>query len=160
MASVRRTAIEYIRARLASISTATGYTRDVGDMRVIEVSAFPTEVPPGSIILVDGDEIVDNRIGERFECSLEVLVGFVDTVRTSNPKAEANVFLAEIQKVMEIEFTIQCPIYPLGSVQPGTIVCKEIGNSLNISSAIPGSYIGQIVYDMKYRRNIHDPNMF
>jgi hypothetical protein len=152
--------MDTIRTRLEGITIANGFSRNIGAQRVHEIQSMPTEVPPPGIILVQGDEMVDNRVGDRYACTLELMVGFVDKIKTKEPNEEANIFLAEIQKVMAIEISFSCPVYPLGSVQPGTAQAKEIGNSMNISTAVPGMYLGQIVYDVMYRRNVHDPNMF
>jgi len=117
-------------------------------------------VIPPAVILMQGEEQVENNIGERFSCELEVAVGFVDRQRTQDPDADATAFMAMIQKAVPIEFEIIAKVYPSGSDVPGKIVMMEVGNTINITSAGSGIVMGQVTYIMSYRRNIYDPSRF
>jgi hypothetical protein len=160
MATIRETAINYIKTQLATITIANGYSRDLGTKRIYGVKETPSQVVPPAIIIMQGEEEVMNNIGERFSCELEIAIGFVDRDRTTNPDQDATTFMGEIQKVLPIEFDITMPIYPSGDSVPGTIVLMEVGNTINITAAVPGIIMGQVTYIMKYRRNIYDPNRF
>lgn len=160
MDTIREKAINAIKGYLSTITIANGYSRDIGPKRVYGIKETPSEVIPPAIILMQGDEIVENNIGERFSCYLEVAIGFVDKDKTSNPDKDATTFMAEIQLAVPIEFDVICEIYPSGNAIPGKIVLMEKSNSINITAAVPGVIMGQITYEMQYRRNIYDPSRF
>lgn len=160
MATIREKAIQAIRDQLATITIANGYSRDIGPKRVYGVKETPSEVVPPAVLIMQGEEEVDNNIGERYSCELEIAVGFVDNSRTKDPDKDATTFLGEIQKCLQIEFTIVHGVYPSGEDAPQNIVLKEVANSINVSTGVSGIIMGQVTYIMCYRRNIYDPNKF
>ena len=160
MATIRELAVQAIKDQLATIKISNGYSRDIGPLRVYGLKQTPSSVIPPAIIIMQGEEEVMNNIGERYSCELEIAVGFVDNNKTKDPDKDATTFMGEIQKCLQIEFSVTHGVYPSGSDAPQTIVLKEIGNSINVSDGTPGIVMGQITYLMCYRRNIYDPNKF
>lgn len=160
MASVRETIIAFFKTQLAGITKDAGYSRTLGVSRVLGIRETPSGTPVPAVFVMQGEEIVDQRVGDRYSCLLELAIGFVDHPETDDPDSEANLFMSEIQKVIPIEFNIQCPNYPLGTVVDSTVVAKEIGNTINITMSTPGLVIGQVTYEVAYRRSIFNPDMF
>lgn len=160
MPTIRELAISAIKTQLATITIANGYSRDIGPKRVYGIKEAPSQVVPPAVFLMQGEEEVTNNIGERYTCELEISVGFVDNNRTTDPDKDATTFMGEIQKCLQIEFQIIHGVYPAGVDAPQIISLKEMGNTINVSQAVPGIVMGQITYLMAYRRNIYDPNKF
>lgn len=158
--TIREKAIEAIRTQLATITIANGYSRDIGRSRVYGIKETPSSVIPPAVLIMQGEEEVNNDIGERYSCELEIAIGFVDNSKTKDPDKDATTFLGEIQKCLQIEFTITHGVYPSGDDAPQNITLKEVANSINISTGVSGLVMGQVTYIMYYRRNIYDPERF
>lgn len=158
--TIRERCIDYIKAQLATITIANGYSRDIGTKRVYGIKSTPTEVIPPAVIIMQGEEITENDIGERYSCELEIAIGFVDNNKTKDPDKDATTFMGEVQKVLPIEFEITHGTYPPGPTVTQRVSFKEIGNSINISDGTTGIVMGQVTYILRYRRNIFDPDSF
>ena len=158
MASVRKTAINTIVSNLGNITTANSYSFDVGSDRVYRQADNPQVMPTPSVIVIQGEESIENEYSDLYECALEVVIGFVDVYNGDDPEGQANLFLADIQKATGREFRIAATRFG-GSVEGTTTVqLAEVSNTVTITDALPGYILGQAVYEMRYRRHIEDPN--
>lgn len=162
MASVREKAVDAVRALLATVTLDTRYPSGIGTDRVVGIQENPSSVPTPVILLMQGEEEVDNVVGDRYHCVVDVSIGFVDHVQTGdNPDKDATTFMSEIQSIIPIEFQITAPQYNgLNDNALQTVQMKEVGNTINVSAALNGMYLGQISYEMFYRRSIFTPNSF
>lgn len=158
MASVRQGAVDSIISKLSNITTANGYSFDVGSDRVYRQADNPEMMPTPAIIVVQGPESIQNEYSDLYECSLELIVGFVDNYNGTDPEGQANLFIADIQKAMGVQFEIAATGYGSTEVGTTTIQLKEEENSLVVSDALPGYILGQVVYELRYRRHTLDPN--
>jgi len=158
MASVRQTAIDTIVSNLSNITTANNYTYDVGADRVYRQADNPAMMPTPSIIIVQGEENIDRQYSDLYECALEVIVGFVDNYNGTDPEGQGNLFLADIQKAIGREFVIIATPYGGSEAGTSTVQLTEQSNTVTISSSLPGYILGEIVFEMRYRRHIIDPN--
>lgn len=158
MSSIRKSAVDKIADNLGLITTANGYNFDVGSERIYRQADSPELMPTPSIIVMQGPETIENEYSDLYECGLEIIVGFVDNYNGIDPEGEANLFLADIQKAIGQQFTIAATRYGQSDVGTTTIQIKEEENAIMISNSLPGYIIGQISYEMRYRRHILDPN--
>jgi hypothetical protein len=156
--SIRDLIIDGIRTNLSNIKIANGYSRDISTDRILGIVDTPTAVRPPAIILIQGEEQVLNKIGDRYECIFEIMVGFVDSVRTQVPDKTATSFMAEIQDALPIEFDINTKIHPSGNATTMTVQLQEVGNTINVNAGTTSLVLGQVTYECQYRRNIHRPD--
>jgi hypothetical protein len=157
MASVRQTIVEALAAKLEAITTANGYNFEVGSDRVFRSAENPTMIPTPAVVLIQGEENIEQNYNNLYACTLEIVVGFVDNYSGSDPETQANLFLADIQKAMGVEFCIAIT-NSAGAASETTVIMLEEGNTITISEALPGFLIGQVNYEVQYRRNMLDPN--
>ena len=157
MASVRQTIVEALAAKLEAITTANGYNFEVGSDRVFRSAETPTMIPTPAVVLIQGEENIEQNYNNLYQCTLEIVVGFVDNYSGSDPETQANLFLADIQKAMGVEFCIDIT-NSAGAASETTVIMLEEGNTITISEALPGFLIGQVNYEVQYRRNMLDPN--
>jgi hypothetical protein len=155
--SVRQLALNTIRSRLGEITIDNGYTRDVSSERVFTYKDAPASMPTPCIILMQGDETIEREYSRLYECKLELFIGFVDSYSGIDPEVEGVEFMTDIQKAMGIEYVIQSQEYNSREAVGVTVQLKEIGNMINVSEALPGLVVGQVVYNIRYRRRIEDP---
>ena len=158
MASVRQAAIDAIIVKLGNITTANGYTFDVTSDRVYRQADNPETMPTPAVVVIQGEENIENVYSDRYECSLEVIIGCVDQYNGNDPEARANLFLADIQKAMGTEYMVTAT--PYGSSESGTTTINmlEEGNTITVTDALPGYILGQANYELRYRRHLLDPN--
>lgn len=149
--------MDAIEAKLENITRANGYNRNVGKSRVFEAKKAPQQLPTPSILILQGDEIVTNSIGDRYVCYLPISVAFVDAYSGKEPDAEAMEFMADVQKAMGAEFEITVSMYSGGTGQL-TIQMLEEGNAINAADVLPGRVYGDVEYRITYNRNILDPS--
>lgn len=159
MPTVRQTIIDTIRTQLTAITLANGYSRDVGEERVFGIKDAPTGIPMPAILIMQGNETTPHQDSDRYHCFLELAVGFVDNWAGTSPDHEALSFMADIQKAIQIESSITVLYYPSGNPGLHMIQVIEQGNSINVTDAIPGIIMGQVTYEVRYDRNVYDPNM-
>ena len=82
MASIRENCIDYIKAQLATVTLDNRYPTGIGTDRIIGIVENPTSVPTPVIFLMQGEEEVDNNVGDRYHCILDVSIAFVDQKTT------------------------------------------------------------------------------
>lgn len=158
MASIRSTIVDTVASNLSNITTANSYTFDVGADRVYRQADSPEMMPTPAIVLVQGQEVIQREYSDLYECSLELMVGFVDNYNGTDPEGQANLFLADIQKAIGREFTITATRYGASEAGTTTVQLTEEENSIIVSDALPGYILGQISYEVRYRRHMLDPN--
>ena len=150
--------MDAIVAKLEAITYANSYSREVGTRRVYNANKLPQQVPTPCVIVLQGSERVDNRIGDRYECSLGVSIAFVDAYAGSDPDDEANQFLADIQKAMSgADFSYSTVNYSSGATVTAFATALEQSNSLNAGEPVEGKVYGEVQYDVGYVRSIFDP---
>jgi len=157
MALIRQQVLDAIEAKLEAITRANGYTRTVGPTRVFEARKAPQQLPTPSILILQGEEIVENSIGDRYVCTLPISIGFVDAYSGQEPDAEAIEFMADIQKAMGAEFALSVTMYSGGSGDL-TVQMLEDGNAINSADALPGRIYGDVEYRVIYNRHVLDPS--
>jgi hypothetical protein len=158
MAIIRQQIMDAVYSRMQSITYANGFNREVGNNRVYNANHMPQNLPTPAVVLLQGPESVDNRIGDRYQCSLVVTIGFVDTFAGRDSDAEANEFLADIQKALsspEISYTTTN--YSSGASVTTTATILEIINSLNSGDLMKGRVHGELDVAVGYVRSIFDP---
>jgi len=159
--SVRQIGIDSVVLMLSEITTANSYSRDVGRDRIFTQATDPSSMPQPGIIVMQGEEEITDNYSNLYECSLEVMIGFVDTWHGESPEKEANKFLADIQKAITatgIEFTANVTDSQ-GQTISNTYQFLEKNNAIDISDTLPGYIMGQITYEMRYRRQMNNPNL-
>jgi hypothetical protein len=157
MALIRQQVLDAIETKLEAITKSNGYSRNVGSSRVFEARKAPQQLPTPSILILQGDEFVDNSIGDRYVCTLPISIGFVDAYSGQEPDAEAMEFMADIQKAMGAEFALTVTMYS-GGTGSLTVQMLEEGNAINSADALPGRIYGDVEYRVVYNRNILDPS--
>lgn len=157
MALIRQQVLDTISAKLALITRANGYTRNVGPSRVYEAKKAPQQLPTPAVLILQADELVDNSIGDRYVCTLPISVGFVDAYSGPDPDKEAVEFLADIQRAMGAEFALTVDMYS-GGTGTLTVQMLEDGNAVNSAEALPGRIYGDVEYRVVYNRHILDPS--
>ena len=158
MASVRQKIIDVLIGRLEGITKAAGYSRNVGKGRVKTSGDISGSLPTPSVVLLQADEEISKQYSDRYECKLSVDILFMDTGIYSDSAAEAVEFMADIQKAMQVEFTIQAKRYPDPTIVSGMANMFEVGSAIEVSDATPALIVGRVSYDITYRRSIYDPN--
>ena len=157
MALIRQQVLDAIEGKLELITKANGYTRNVGTTRVFEARKAPQQLPTPSLLILQGEEIVTNNLGDRYVCELPLSVGFVDSYSGPEPDEEAIEFMGDVQLAMGAEFTLTVTMYSGGTADM-TVQMLEEGNAINSADALPGKVYGDIEYRVTYNRNILDPS--
>lgn len=157
MAIMRQQIIDTILARLRTITLANSYSREVGSKRVFNAKRLPQQLPTPAVILLQGDEMVSNRVGDRYECTLPVTIGFVDAYAGADPDAEAVEFLADVQRAIGVEFTVATTRYSDGAASSPTVRMREVGNAVNAGDPLEGKIFGEVQVEVIYQRSIYDP---
>lgn len=158
MASVRQEVVNAIISKLQQITVANNYSFDVGSSRVYRKADSPELMPTPSIIAVQGEESIENEYSDLYECSLDMIIGFVDQYSGDDPETYANSFLRDIQTSLDRQFEVTVKQYGTGNSSTTTVQMKEQGNTITVSEALQGYVLGQVVYDVRYRRHTEDPD--
>lgn len=159
--SVRQIGVDAIAQVLGEITLANSYSRDVGPDRIFTQASDPATLPQPGIILIQGEEEITGNYSNLYECRLEVMIGFVDTWHGEYPEQEATMFMADIQKAIAatgIEFTAEVTDSS-GQVVSNTYQLIEQNNAIDVSDSLPGFILGQVTYEMLYRRQMTNPNL-
>lgn len=159
--SVRQIGVDAVVLVLSNITTANSYSRDVGSERIFTQATDPAAMPQPGIIVMQGEEEITGNYSNIYECRLELMIGFVDTWHGEYPEKEANKFMADIQKAIAstgIEFTASVEDSSGQTIQ-NTYQLIEKNNAIDISDTLPGFILGQITYEMLYRRQMTNPNL-
>ncbi len=157
MALIRQQVIDALVARLGAITLAGGYSREVGAKRVHHARRLPQQLATPAVVLLQGDEGVSSRVGDRYECSLPISIGFVDAYAGATPDVEALEFLADVQRAMQVEISLTVTRYSDAAAVPHVVRMLEVGNSINAGDPIDGKIYGEAQYEVIYQRSIHDP---
>ena len=158
MASIKQLAINAIKTKLISITKANGYTRNITANSIFTHADTATDIPMPAIILLEGEEEILKQYSDRYECRLELIVGFVDSWGSDDLEAGANIFMAEIQKAMGVEFNVTTTLYTTGTSVNTTVQLFEKGSEIYVANSLPNQITGKITYHVTYRRHILDPN--
>jgi hypothetical protein len=158
MAIIRQTLMDTVVTKLQAITYANSYSREVGTRRVYSASKLPQQIPTPCVIVLQGPERVDNRIGDRYECSLALSVAFVESYGGPEPDDEANKFLADIQKAVNgADFSFTTTNYSSGASVTTFATLLEVSNSINAGEPVEGKVYGEVQYELGYVRSIFDP---
>lgn len=156
--SIRQLAVDAIITKLGNITTGNGYNKNITSKRIYTAKDNPTSLPTPAIVLVQGEEEIVNQHNERYECHLELDVAFVEGGAFSDPAAEGNKFIQDIQKAMGVEYNISAPQWNgSGSDVPSTVVMRELNSVLQVMDSVPNIIIGRVTYLIRYTRSVYDP---
>lgn len=164
MKSIRQLAIDVINTRLATITQANGYSRDILPDQIYSLRESLGGLPTPALLVLQNDEEVVKQYSDLYECILEFDIGFVDSGAYLDPSDEANKFLADIQKAVGIEYVIQAPRANLNDddgnpvISNVTVQLRELGSAITVTDSIPTFLMGRVTYKMTYRRNQSDPS--
>lgn len=156
--SIRQRVMSTLKTRLLAINGGSTYSRDLEGERVYTFRDTPQSLPSPSVVIVQGEERILKQYSDRYECKLNVDIGFVDTGHFDDPSDEACQFLADIQLAMGTEFTITAPHFVSGEDVVQTVQLDEDSNALVVSDTSPSMLLGRVTYTVLYRRNIADPS--
>jgi len=159
--SVRQVGVDAIEQVLGTITLANSYSREVGPSRIFTQASDPSTLPQPGIIIMQGEEEISDNYSNIYECRLELMIGFVDTWHGEYPEKEALKFMADIQKAIAttgIEFTAEVTDSS-GNTIENTYQLIERNNAIDVSDSLPGFILGQVTYEMLYRRQMINPNL-
>lgn len=156
--SIRQRVFNTVKTRLLGINGGSTYSRDIEGERLWTYARLPEQISGSGIILLRGEEKILKQYARRYECLVQVQIGFTDTGTWEDPSDEADQFMADIQLAMGSEFSIEAPHFQTGLDVDQTVQLEEVGNAINVSDATPGMIMGRLTYNITYRRNIDDPS--
>lgn len=159
MASIRQQIVDEVYRRLRQITEANGYTREVGAEGVLNAKVPPQgSLPtPAILVLQEPDDPPNETASDSYIRTMDLAVGFVDSEHGDDPDAEANEFLADIQRAMAgtLHLTVDRIV---GGTQVLKIPFLEFGAVLNQGAHLANRIYGQVSYRLTYRTSRDDPS--
>ena len=159
--SVEQLVIDAIVAKLATITTANGYTRDIGPDRVLDYDAAPTQVPTPCLLLRVEETKTEADSFPRYQETLKLTVVFVDTLKGNTPGKEARGFKAEVLRALGDKLSVNTPITPPPNGTGGTrsiqVPIHRVASILNGGGLITNRVYGQVDLEVPFAVSRSDP---
>lgn len=161
MASIRDKIVDRIVEKLETITLANGYTFDVGEGRVHRARSYAPHLTPPCIVLAQGPEQVENKVGDRDRRKLVLDLVFVANNAAGDVDGQACTFMRDIQTALggiraagtDSQITVDLVG---GGTDTYQFILTEVANEVNFSDVLPDLIYGGITYLVEYRSAITD----